>query len=364
MDQSKFEEDNAKNCILQSEIPAIAKTEPCWLGIDEAGRGPVLDSKTLTEEQREAIFEQLTGAGEIIGWMVEILSPTYISNSMLRRTKYNLNALSHDCAIGLIEKVLAQGVQVAEIYVDTVGDPGKYQEKLKGLFPDIDITVAKKADADYQIVGAASICAKVARDKAVRNWQFLEEIILETNSYGSGYPSDPNTKKFMSDSLDRVFGFPQFVRFSWSTATKIIEKNGVVFRWDDDDDEENDNKNTQSLLKFMGGKKDPSAQRHRFFKDRGRNRRRCSAWVKQYGDDYVSEVIPHNHPADPTKAGKRKVAVMVKTKAAASAFRPAGQIVKEALRELAEVNAQHIVRHKKTIAGLNRQTTAWETLVT
>ncbi|XP_052772416.1 ribonuclease H2 subunit A-like [Mya arenaria] len=292
MDQSKFEEDNAKNCILQSEIPAIAKTEPCWLGIDEAGRGPVLgpmvygtcyspiskkeelkalgfaDSKTLTEEQREAIFEQLTGAGEIIGWMVEILSPTYISNSMLRRTKYNLNALSHDCAIGLIEKVLAQGVQVAEIYVDTVGDPGKYQEKLKGLFPDIDITVAKKADADYQIVGAASICAKVARDKAVRNWQFLEEIILETNSYGSGYPSDPNTKKFMSDSLDRVFGFPQFVRFSWSTATKIIEKNGVVFRWDDDDDEENDNKNTQSLLKFMGGKKDPSAQRHRFFKDR------------------------------------------------------------------------------------------------
>ena len=48
-----------------------------------------------------------------------------------------------------------------QIYVDTVGDPGKYQEKLKGLFPDIDITVAKKADADYQIVGAASICAKV-----------------------------------------------------------------------------------------------------------------------------------------------------------------------------------------------------------
>ena len=45
--------------------------------------------------------------------------------------------------------------------MDTVGDPGKYQDKLKNLFPNIDITVAKKADADYQIVGAASICAKV-----------------------------------------------------------------------------------------------------------------------------------------------------------------------------------------------------------
>ena len=50
---------------------------------------------------------------------------------------------------------------ILQIYVDTVGDPGKYQEKLKQLFPSIDITVAKKADADYQIVGAASICAKV-----------------------------------------------------------------------------------------------------------------------------------------------------------------------------------------------------------
>lgn len=46
--------------------------------------------------------------------------------------------------------------------MDTVGDPEKYQNKLKELFPEIQITVAKKADADYQIVGAASICAKVS----------------------------------------------------------------------------------------------------------------------------------------------------------------------------------------------------------
>ncbi|KAH3705449.1 ribonuclease H2 subunit A-like [Dreissena polymorpha] len=291
MDQEKFESDNTKNCILQSEVPDMCKTEPCWLGIDEAGRGPVLgpmvygtcyspvskkeelkalgfaDSKTLTEEQRDSIFEQLSGAREIIGWMVELLSPTYISNSMLRRSKYNLNALSHDCAIGLIEKVLAAGVQVSEIYVDTVGDPGKYQEKLKGLFPGIDITVAKKADADYQIVGAASICAKVARDKAVKNWTFIEGLQFEGNNYGSGYPGDPNTKKFMAESLDKVFGFPQFVRFSWSTASKIIEKQGVTFRWEDDEEEEN-KKNTQSLTKFMGGKKDPLAQRHRYFRDK------------------------------------------------------------------------------------------------
>ena len=43
--------------------------------------------------------------------------------------------------------------------------------------------------------------------------------------------SDPNTKKFMASTLDKVFGFPQFVRISWSTASNIIDKNGVLFRW-------------------------------------------------------------------------------------------------------------------------------------
>ena len=81
---------------------------------------------------------------------------------MLRQIKYNLNTLSHDTARAMIDRMINHfKFNVTEIYVDTVGKPESYQDKLQNWFPRISITVASKADATYPIVGAASIVAKV-----------------------------------------------------------------------------------------------------------------------------------------------------------------------------------------------------------
>lgn len=42
MDLSDFEADNSVSCRLSSPIPELCRSEDCCLGVDEAGRGPVL----------------------------------------------------------------------------------------------------------------------------------------------------------------------------------------------------------------------------------------------------------------------------------------------------------------------------------
>ena len=41
---------------------------------------------------------------------------------------------------------------------------------------DVEIICESKADANYPVVSAASICAKVSRDQILRDWTFREEV--------------------------------------------------------------------------------------------------------------------------------------------------------------------------------------------
>jgi len=154
---------------------------------------------------------------------------------------YELNFISHDSAIGLIRRVLANNVKIQEVYVDTVGDPAKYQGKLAHLFPSIPtIVVSKKADSLFPVVSAASICAKVIRDMNLKNWEFPEIGIQLNSTFGSGYPADPITKKWLKASVDPVFGYPSVIRFSWKTCKTLLDSNAVPVTWRGDDEEEDE----------------------------------------------------------------------------------------------------------------------------
>lgn len=102
---------------------------PCILGIDEAGRGPVLgpmvygcaivpadkmedlkslgvnDSKILSRSQREKVITKME-ASEFVTYSLRIVHPRTISAQMQRRTRLSLNEISHNCIIGLIQHAL------------------------------------------------------------------------------------------------------------------------------------------------------------------------------------------------------------------------------------------------------------------
>eukprot|EP00698_Gefionella_okellyi_P018512 TRINITY_DN5559_c0_g1_i2.p1 TRINITY_DN5559_c0_g1~~TRINITY_DN5559_c0_g1_i2.p1 ORF type:complete len:276 (+),score=40.85 TRINITY_DN5559_c0_g1_i2:12-839(+) len=253
MPKRKAEADPEEVSVVQAESTSSIENTPfktpCMLGIDEAGRGPVLgpmvygcfycpiakekdlkaigvnDSKKLNEDQRDSQFVKLKDC-KWGGYELVVLSAEELSNKMLRREKYNLNLISHDAAAQLIRTVLDKGVNVTHVYVDTVGDAKKYQEKLKRQFVNLEITVCPKADSLYPTVSAASICAKVTRDALLRDWSFAEPNIAADRQFGSGYPSDPHTVSWLKRNFDPVFGFPSLIRFSWGTTKNHLKTAG------------------------------------------------------------------------------------------------------------------------------------------
>ncbi|PIL35590.1 hypothetical protein GSI_02318 [Ganoderma sinense ZZ0214-1] len=262
--------------------PTPTAPGPYFLGVDEAGRGPVLgplvygvaycpmaykeeleglgftDSKTLTAQVRSSLLETLGSDPTNLG------CPKAISAGMLKRPPTNLNQQSQNATVLLIREVLAKGIQLSEVYVDALGKTTTYEAYLSSLFPDISFTVQAKADLNFKIVGAASVAAKVTRDAWIEGWVYEEKTpaheLVQSKFFrnpshpsegkqkesgkqlkggwleetGSGYPSDPKTQAWIKGSLEPTFGYPSFVRFSWATVKVALEKDGHAVEWIDD----------------------------------------------------------------------------------------------------------------------------------
>lgn len=66
----------------------------------------------------------------------------------------------------------------------------------------------------------------MTRDEIIKHWQFKETVPF-VGETGSGYPADPNTKKWLEKNFTPIFAFPTFVRFSWQTTKTIITDKGL-----------------------------------------------------------------------------------------------------------------------------------------
>jgi ribonuclease H2 subunit A len=68
---------------------------------------------------------------------------------------------------------------------------------------------------------------------------------------GSGYPSDPTTKTWLTENKTDIFGYSSNIaRFSWSTIKKIID-DPVKVEWSDDEEEEGKEKETLNRFYFF-----------------------------------------------------------------------------------------------------------------
>lgn len=200
------------------------------------------DSKVLTPAVRSRLMEKLCAEDSDLystcGWATKVMSARDISAGQLKPTvTYNLNAQAMDATIELITAVFAKGINIQEIYIDTIGRPQTYQAKLEPIFPTTKITVAKKADSLYPCVSAASVCAKVTRDAALETCyqsyathpndnRFMTSLTSSAEGWGSGYPSDPRCKAWLKGNQDPVFGWGNECRFDWSTVKDLIDAKG------------------------------------------------------------------------------------------------------------------------------------------
>jgi ribonuclease H2 subunit A len=123
--------------------------------------------------------------------------------------------------------------------------------------------------------------AKVMRDRLLEQWKFSEpfgrksedaKYDKELRDFGSGYPSDPKCKEWMekNPACDKVFGYPDLLRFSWAPSKQRLEDTAVsvVFRADLDEEDEELLQQQQGMASFLKMGTTKKRKRFGYFEDR------------------------------------------------------------------------------------------------
>lgn len=208
------------------------------MGIDEAGRGALIgplvvagvvvseenekklkkigvkDSKQLKPDKREKLAVQIEEIADNI--LVMRIQPCRIDK--LRGEGVKLDMIEAIKMAEIIEMGNPNKVYVDALSINPKRFQGQILENIRTVEPEF--IVENYADETYPVVSAASIIAKVERDKVI------EEIKKKVKyDFGVGYSHDARTIKFVEDMIKRRKPLPTFIRQSWVTTQVLMEAN-------------------------------------------------------------------------------------------------------------------------------------------
>lgn len=207
------------------------------LGADEAGKGPVLgpmiagavradpgdlpeavaDSKRLTAQQRESLAAEMESDLKIE------TATAAISTDRIDAPETDMNSLT---VAGQVEALASLATETDTVVVDAgdVSESRFARRVAEGVTAandwaddTLDVTAEHGADDEYAVVAAASIVAKVERDR-----RMAEIDAVHDRAVGSGYPSDGTTREFLAAYVAEHGELPDCTRRSWATAEDVL----------------------------------------------------------------------------------------------------------------------------------------------
>ena len=211
-------------------------------GVDEAGRGCVIgplvvagvavkvenlhllselgvkDSKLLTPKKREELYPEIIRLTE--KYQTIMVLPYQIDKAVESARKlHKLNRLEAQAMAQVIE-----ALKPDEVYVDAADTvEHRFRNHIQECLKIKTRIISKhKADQIFPVVSAASIIAKVERDREIASLR------LEYGDFGSGYLTDQKTMSFLRRLLEKNGEYPSFVRKSWKPAKRAKNEKGTL----------------------------------------------------------------------------------------------------------------------------------------
>ena len=211
-------------------------------GVDEAGRGCIIgpliiagvlikkenltllaqlgvkDSKILSPKKRQTLVSKITTLAE--KYHIIKLSPKEIDRAVESKRKlHKLNRLEAQTMTQIINTLKPDIAYIDA--ADVIEDRFKHHIQ-EGLTFKTKIVSKHKADKIYPVVSAASIIAKVERDKEIA------ALKGKFGDFGSGYLTDQKTMRFLKKWLQTNTEYADCVRKSWKPAKQAKNEKGTL----------------------------------------------------------------------------------------------------------------------------------------